>query len=137
MQLGLFESEANEVVDEEVDGMAAEESGKVRTLDERGHPTDGLPIAAGERFRTLSGRLTTPYPSKKAERFASAWLIENAVQEAEARCDSFNVTVFQGEKPMKKSGELPPASVASMLTYLFAWQPKVPRAVLCPLTVSR
>jgi hypothetical protein len=98
--------------------------GKVRSLDENGRALDGQPIKAGDVFGTLSGGTTTPYPASKREMAANDWLIENAVAEATQRGDSLNATVFGAERRGQKSA-LPPASVSSMLLYLFAWQPEV------------
>lgn len=104
-----------------------------RSMGEDGRPKDRQPINPGDTFRTASGRVTTPFPKQKSEKYASQWLIDNAVAEAEARGDDFNATVFRGEKP-GKSGALPPASVASMQEYLFGQQPDVKPSVLKPLT---
>lgn len=43
---------------------------------------------------------------------------EGVVAHATAAGDSFNATVFSGERP-NKAGYLPPASVACMQIYLF------------------
>ena len=51
-------------------------------------------------------------------------MIENAVSEATQRGDGFNAKAFESERRGQKSA-LPPASVSSMLLYLFAWQPAV------------
>ena len=96
----------------------------VRSLDENGRAADGQPIMAGDVFQTLSSRVTTPYPASKREAAANDWLIENAVAEATQRGDGFNATVFASERGGQKSA-LPPASMSSMLLYLFGWQPAV------------
>ena len=106
-----------------------------RTLDATGRASDGQPILAGDVFRTLSGRITTAYPKLRHARQASLWLIENAVAEAGGRGDELNACVFSGETPLK-TGHLPPASVASMLGYLFDWQPDVHAKFLRPLVAS-
>lgn len=103
-------------------------------MDETGRPTDGQPIAPGDRFGTLSGRATTPYPRQKALRWASQWIIDNAIAEAQSRGDAFNATVFGGEKPLR-DGTLAAASADAMLMYLFGWQPAVPVAPL-PATAT-
>lgn len=103
-----------------------------RTLDEDGRASDGKPINPGDKFRTSSGRTTTPYPKQKGERYASQWLIDNAIAEAEGRGDDFNATSFKSEQP-RKNGELAPASRDSMLMYLFGEQPKVLPSILKPL----
>lgn len=108
----------------------------LRSLDENGRARDGKPIMAGDVFQTLSGRITTPYPKSKRDAAANDWLIENAVAEATGRGDGFNATVF-GSEPRGQKSPLPPASVSSMLLYLFAWQPKVVPTLVagmgCPL----
>lgn len=86
----------------------------------------------GDRFRTVSGRATTPYPSQKKDRWHTNWLIENAVAEAEARGDDFNRSAFANEKPMK-DGFLPPAVAEGMVLYLFVWQPPVVDRMTRPL----
>jgi hypothetical protein len=107
-----------------------------RGMNFEGKPTDGKPINSGDVFRTSSGRATTPYPKQKAEKFATQWLIDNAVAEAEARGDDFNARVFKSESPSKKGGSLPPASIASMQEYLFGQQPPVVQSILKPLVPS-
>jgi|JI6StandDraft_1071083.scaffolds.fasta_scaffold340655_2 hypothetical protein len=97
-----------------------------RTLDEDGRASDGKGINGGDTFRTLSGRMTTPYPKKKGEKWASLWLIENATAEARGREDDFNASSFAAEKPLK-DGTVAPASRDCMLMYLFSWQPAVPQ----------
>lgn len=91
-----------------------------RTLDGNGRVLDGIGIKPKERFLTITGRLTTPYPTAKSIRAASLWLIENASLEARARGDEFNHLIFGSEAPMS-SGELPSASRESMTLYLFEW----------------
>lgn len=108
-----------------------------RRMDAHGRPVDQKPIYPGDVFVTASDRHTTGFPSQKAEKFASQWLIDNAVAEAESRGDRFNAQVFAGEKPMAKSGTLPPASVASMQEYLFGWQPAVVPGILRPLILTQ
>jgi hypothetical protein len=90
----------------------------VRGMDHEGRPTDGRSITPGDRVLTRFGTPTTPYPHQRHERYASQWLIDNAVAHASAAGDRFNATVFSGERP-NKAGYLPPASVACMQTYLF------------------
>lgn len=106
-------------------------------MDAQGRPTDRQPIYPGDVFWTLSGRRTTGYPSQKAEKFASQWLIDNAVAEAESRGDRFNARGFAAEKPMTRTGILPPASAASMQEYLFGWQPAVAPSVLKPFVATQ
>lgn len=103
-----------------------------RTLDEDGRASDGKPIMPGDVFATKSGRTTTPYPKQRSEKFASQWLIDNAVAEAESRGDKFNATSFRGEQA-GRDGQLPPATRDSMLMYLFGWQPPIAPSILRPL----
>lgn len=84
-----------------------------------GRPLDGKPILGGDRFLTRFGTATSPYPSKRHERHASQWLIDNAVAHAEAAGDGMNAVGFRGERPNKQGG-LPQGSVACMLIYLFS-----------------
>lgn len=79
---------------------------------------DGLPINPGDQFLTRFGTPTTPFPRQRHERYASKWLIDNAVATARAAGDTFNAAVFSSERP-NRSGDLPPASVACMQMYLF------------------
>jgi len=107
-----------------------------RALDEEGRASDGKPIVAGDVFRTSSGRPTTPYPRQKGWKYASQWLIDNAIAEAESRGDDFNATGFRGERPLT-DGALPTATRDCMLAYLFGEQPAVPRPLLKPLGATR
>lgn len=113
----------------------ADQGSNERTLDEDGRASDGKPIKPGDVFRTSSGRGTTPYPKQKGEKYASQWLIENAVAEAESRGDDFNAGSFRGEKAGRDGG-LAPASRDSMLMYLFGQQPKVAPQILSPLSTE-
>ena len=101
-------------------------------MDVGGRKVDGSAIVPGDVFRTFSGRCTTPYPRQKSERWASQWLIDNAIQEASARGDRFNARSFSSEAPLK-DGSLCTAGRDAMLEYLFGWQPAVPRDFLKPL----
>lgn len=72
---------------------------RIRTTDERGFVNDGLGgIRKGDVFKTLSGRLSTPYPTEKitakADIEVNKWLIQNAILEAEARFDKYNLCIF-------------------------------------------
>ena len=107
-----------------------------RAMTHEGRAVDGGPIKGGDVFSTASGRATTPYPSQKGERFASQWLIDNAIAEAKERGDDFNATGFGAEKP-GKGGTLPPASVSSMQEYLFGEQPKVVPSILKPMVSEK
>jgi hypothetical protein len=87
-------------------------------MDHEGRPTDRQPINAGDRFLTRFGTPTTPYPHQRHERYATKWLIDNAVAHATAAGDSTNAAVFASESP-NRAGYLPPGSVACMQIYLF------------------
>ena len=93
-----------------------------------GRRKDGGPIMPGHQFVTSSGRLTTPYPKQKSERYASQWLIDNAVDEAKSRGDRFNSTIFASYKPLK-DGTLSTADREGMLMYLYGEQPAVVRSI--------
>lgn len=94
----------------------------------------------GERAITASGRETTPFPAvdtstngkaTNSVKRVDAWLHANAIAEAEARGDDFNLTQFKGEDP----AYLPPASKDAMEEYLFGDnQPPVPKPFLKPIT---
>lgn len=96
----------------------------------------GMMLSAGERVKTSSGRLTTPFPkiSTTTDRKASAtmkranvWLHANALAEAESRGDDYNATMFRGEK---NPANMPQASKDAMEEYLFGEQPKVVPSIL-------
>ena len=93
-----------------------------------GRRKDGGAIMPGHQFVTSSGRLTTPYPKQKSERYASQWLIDNAVDEAKSRGDRFNSTIFASYKPLK-DGTLSTADREGMLMYLYGEQPAVVRSI--------
>lgn len=74
--------------------------------------------------KTKSGRLTTEHPrvdtstDRKATNSLNRqrkWLLDNAIKEAEANNDEFNLQQFQGEDPKN----MPPAVVDSLNEYLF------------------
>lgn len=117
----------------EKEAKAKKFAANARDMNFDGRPADGKPINGGDVFKTSSGRTTTPYPTQKGERYASQWLIDNAIAEAESRGDSFNTTVFKSEKP-GKGGALPAASIDSMQEYLFGQQPTVVPNILKPLS---
>lgn len=104
-----------------------------READHTGKPKDGNPVMPGDTFRTSSGRITTAYPKQQGAKFASQWLINNAVMEAESRGDSFNMRAFKATSPFK-DGTLAMADQESMLEYLFGQQPAVVPSILKPLT---
>lgn len=104
-----------------------------RAMARDGRPVDGRPVLPGDSFTTTSRRTTSPYPSQKAEKFASRWLIDNAATEASARGDEFNGRCFKAT-PVLRGGELAPVDRASMLEYLFGDQPAVCPSPLKALT---
>lgn len=97
--------------------------------------TIGMKLGEGEQVLTATNRLTTPFPrvDLTTERKAIAtlkrvdqWLIDNAIQEAEARCDRFNLASFR----LEKVNNFPQASKDSMEHYLFGeMQSKVIRSI--------
>lgn len=111
---------------------------------EEGRPVDGKPIMPGDRFRTQSGRETTPYPKGKDANnlLADRWLAENALAEAEARGDDFNAPVFrrmvEGLAPTKKADRVSVSTADrdSMNLYLWSEQPDVVPSILRPLATS-
>lgn len=104
----------------------------VREMTEEGRAKDGGPIMPGDKFRTLSGRETAPYPKQKSEKYASQWLIDNATTEAESRGDDFNARTFRATS-IQKGGGLTTADREGMLMYLFGEQPQVVPSILKPL----
>lgn len=81
-------------------------------------------LAQGETVVTESGRTTTPFPkvdvsterkTKATLKRVEAWLLENAIAEAKARGDEFNLLQFEGET----AGKLPPATKEGIHLYLF------------------
>lgn len=86
-----------------------------REMTERGRPVDGGYVNAGDIFLTSTGRCTTPYPKAKRAVYSAQWLMDNVEMEYKARSDGWAETLFKGEVVKN----LPPASVESMLLYLF------------------
>lgn len=116
----------NEMRSEETAPLADGKTKHEMTIE--GRRKDGGPIMPGHQFVTSSGRLTTPYPKQKSERYASQWLIDNAVDEAKSRGDRFNSTIFASYKPLK-DGTLSTADREGMLMYLYGEQPAVVRSI--------
>jgi N12 class adenine-specific DNA methylase len=95
-------------------------------------------LAAGEVVATASGRSTTPFPKidTSSERKTGntlkrvdEWLMQNALDEAEARGDEFNARSFRQD--LKNP---PPAAKDSAEEYLFGdSQPPVLPSILKPL----
>lgn len=98
-----------------------------------GRRADGLPINPADTFETSSGRITTPYPKQKGEKYRSQWLIDNAKAEAESRADEFNATIF-GDSSILKDGTLTDSDRESMTEYLFGEQPATTNKTLNTLT---
>lgn len=96
----------------------AETAPALRQLDATGRAKDGKSIKAGEQFQTATGRVTTPYPKQKSEIYASQWLIDNAVAEAEARGNKFAARQF-ANTDIQKGGYLNTADAEGMQQYLF------------------
>ena len=107
--------------------------------------TVGYMFESGEVVRTATGRPTTPFPkvdnsnNRKAtntEKRVAAWLRENAIEEAKARGDDFNLRSFESENPAR----MPPATKDSMEGYLFdkdiAALP-IPKPFLKPLSQGK
>jgi proteasome lid subunit RPN8/RPN11 len=100
---------------------------------------EGQLFASGEVVLTATGRKTTPFPkinlgtNRKAGNSVKAvdkWLIDNAIAEAEARGDDFNLTQFKGVNPAKPSQ----ADKDSAEMYLFGdQQPPVLKPFTKPL----
>lgn len=90
----------------------------LRQLDATGRAKDGKSIKAGEQFQTVTNRETTPYPKQKSERYASQWLIDNAVAEAEARGNKFAARQF-ANTDIQKGGYLLQADQEGIHQYLF------------------
>ncbi|THJ36166.1 PLxRFG domain-containing protein [Lampropedia aestuarii] len=103
-----------------------------RAMNDEGRAVDGDPIMPGDTFTTSSGRSTSPHPKQKGERYASQWLIDNAVAEAESRGDTFNAPIFKATT-LLKSGVLTDSDRESMLMYLFGEQPAVVPSILKPM----
>jgi len=104
-----------------------------RTADETGRVSDGKGgIKSGEVFKTSSGRMTTPFPKQKGQKYLTQWIIDNAVAEAESRGDKWNASIFKNTTQLK-GGNLTTADNDSMHMYLYGEQPQVPRPFLKPL----
>ncbi|MDH5857800.1 PLxRFG domain-containing protein [Lampropedia aestuarii] len=103
-----------------------------RAMNDEGRAVDGGPIMPGDTFTTSSGRTTSLYPKQKGERYASQWLIDNAVAEAESRGDTFNAPTFKATT-LLKSGVLTDSDRESMLMYLFGEQPAKVPGILKPI----
>lgn len=87
--------------------------------------TIGMKLSSGEMVLTRTGRQTTPFPKLALDthrkvintlRKVDAWLLENAILEAEANKDKFNLCWLKQENVKN----LPPASKDAMELYLFS-----------------
>ncbi|GHU03562.1 hypothetical protein AGMMS49960_18130 [Betaproteobacteria bacterium] len=95
-------------------------------------------VYEGEVQQTSSGRNTTPFPKvrnkdgklfRDTETRVTRWLIQNALDEANARGDRFNARSF--EQDAKLNGKnVPQASKDSAEEYLFGEQPTVVKSLL-------
>lgn len=81
-------------------------------------------LTTGDQPRTLTGRLTSPFPKidlttpRKTDatlKRVEVWLQQKAVSEAEFKKDRMNARGFGHETP----GKMPPASKDAMHLYLF------------------
>src|SRR5690606_14193320 len=118
---------------------AAQRASEPREMEYDGgywRPKDRKPLLPGDVFRTSSGRVTTPYPKQKRERFHSQWLIDNAVAEAEARGDKFNAKIFRATT-IFKDGTMATGDYDALNEYLFGQQPPVVPSILKPLSAKR
>lgn len=91
----------------------------VRHMRPDGSTADGDVIRPGDRFIMVSGRITTPYPRQKSPKYNVRWLIDNAVAEAIANRDDFNLTPFSRISATAPSM----ADLESLTMYLFDYQP--------------
>lgn len=91
----------------------------------------GIRLAPGEQVITLTGRVTTPFPSWKTKLTAKTmkavdrWLMENALLEVKARGDTFNATWLAAaqDKPSQSDKD-------SAEQLLFAFSPPLPPTFL-------
>lgn len=81
-------------------------------------------VTSNEKLTTATGRETTPYPKINVSNNQKAgnslkkgnqWLIDNAILEAKARNDDFNLMIFEGYD----AKNLSPADIDSLNLYLF------------------
>lgn len=89
----------------------------------------GQYLGVGDVVITSSGRKTTPFPkvdistnrrANKTIKEAALWLWDNAILEAEARGDTWNLRRFKHDAPQKAiEGLFPQASKDSFESYLF------------------
>ena len=98
-----------------------------------------LPWGGGAVLTTVSGRTTTPTPKQVDPRSPGStsrkvtnslkcrdkWLLENAIEEARSRGRQDLVRAWSSEEVSKHG--FPPATFASMFSYLFEWRDMVDR----------
>lgn len=99
-------------------------------------------LSEGDVRLTQTGRETTPFPkvdattprkTANAVKRAEAWLISNAVDEAKARGDDFNLLQFEN----MNLSNLSPADKDSAEMYLFGdYVPEVPGNITKPLQIG-
>lgn len=89
-----------------------------------------MKLSGGEVVLTQSGRPTTPFPPVRVGRMRQtliavhAWLIENAIAEAERVGNRLALGCFRSELPVKR--ELPQASIDGANEFLFGEQSPPP-----------
>jgi len=98
----------------------------------------GGKLAIGEVVTTASGRKTTPFPkfdfstngkASASEKRVAQWFMDNAIAEAEARGDDFNLPQFKRNRDKPSQSDKDSAEM-----YLFGEeQPKVVPSILKPL----
>lgn len=86
-----------------------------------GRPEDGKPIYPADQFIMVSGRITSPYPKQKGEKYAVQWLVDNAIAEAEANKDTFNARQFRCINTKNATT----ADKDGLVAYLFNTQPAI------------
>lgn len=98
----------------------------------------GMKLEAGQIVTTSSGRQTTPFPkvdmgsngkANNTIKRVDAWLISNALAEAQSRGDTFNERQFQAVNNLNPTQ----SDKDSAEEYLFGEQPKVVPSILKPL----
>ncbi|HDV5593610.1 TPA: hypothetical protein RI785_002328 [Vibrio cholerae] len=63
---------------------------------------ESIPLLEGDVFRTVSGRITTPFPrtnyksEKRNSRNINEWLKNNAINEAKATNNEYMTTILSG-----------------------------------------
>lgn len=100
----------------------------------------GMKLGTGEVVLTASGRKTTPFPKVTVDtdrkqmatvKRADAWLMENALAEAQSRGDEFNAQQFQSSLSKPTQADKDAAE-----EYLFGEQPEVLPPITKPLVAD-